>query len=236
MIVTRPPVPERALSVSEIRAVARALVEAWRRLPTEHLDGFAPFDPSLYMDEDQVTIRLVEILNELLDSNTVRGFSDEFFQDVIRDGKVVGYAAKRKDMMPDMRFGIRFKPAHLTSVRSELAFLAEAKVFEGNRNLRLYFAEGIQRFVDGNYARKTDIGMMVVYCTDEFAWPFPASLGKYLKKKYKCVKAANGIGGLFPLKPVTGVPWGFTKHRRNFDPSSPHIFELHHLWLNVPTP
>lgn len=226
MILSRPHKPERALSDLEIRAIARALAAAWTRLPNESLRDFAPFDPAMYRNEDVISERLVEILNLILDDGSVPGFTPDSFQDVVKDAKLKG------EVMPDLRFGIAVKPVHLTSCkRDDLAFLVEAKVFEGQRGLPFYYSKGMQRFIDGLYSRYTDIGMMLAYCSDPARWPFPASLEAFISKGYACVVSTNTVGGFTALKPVSGLPWGMTKHRRTV--GSPHEFEIRHLWLNV---
>lgn len=226
MILSRPHKPERTLSDLEIRAIARALAAAWTRLPIESLRDFVPFDPSMYREEDVISERLVEILNLILDDGSVPGFTPDTFQDVVKDAKLKG------EVMPDLRFGIAVKPVHLTNCRrDDLAFLVEAKVFEGKRGLPFYYSKGMQRFVDGLYSRYSDVGMMLAYCTDPIKWPFPTSLEAFISKGHACVVSANGIGGFTSLKPVSGIPWGLTRHQRNFDPSQQ--FEIRHLWLNV---
>lgn len=225
MILSRPHKPERAMSDPEIRAIARALAAAWARLPSEPLRDFIAFERSMYRNEDILSERIVAILNIILEDGSVPGFTADVFQDVIKDAKQKG------EVMPDLRFGIAVKPVHLTSCRDDLAFLVEAKVFEGKRGLSLYYSKGIQRFIDGLYSRYTDVGMMLAYCTDPIKWPFPASLETFICKKHACVTSTNGIGGVTPLKPISNIPWGITKHQRTFD--TPHEFEIRHLWLNV---
>lgn len=231
--LSRPPQPQRAFSASEIRALDTALIEAWRRLPSESYPAQMFFDASMYPDEDKVTSRLEYILNRILEDGSVPSFNSAFFQGVIRDGKVRNHDGSRDELMPDLRFSLRIKPAHLTALESDLAFLVEAKVFEGRRGLPKYFREGIQRFINGDYAHKTDTGMMLAYSSKKLA--LPTDLDKYIKKPGSGVAASNCIGGVKMLPPVSGIPWGMTTHHRTFNPATPHNFELHHLWLRVPS-
>ena len=154
------------LNKRAIRVVIAAIQDAWNDIETFKYWKSSPFEPKHYFDEDELTTKLAEILNDKLSNEGVGGFRKELFQTVVRDGKQSTAALSSIDQMPDLTFRmIQTAPGE---DRDESALFVEAKLIDATSGCRQYVVNGLHRFVSGKYAPRMTFGLMLGYATPDF--------------------------------------------------------------------
>jgi len=169
------PIPS-ALGPRRIRVIAKAIRKAWGELEKFDYKKSAKFDPSHLNDEDELSTKLVEILNNLLNENRGDGFKKSVFHVVVRDGKQSTGSASSYEQMPDLTFRTNLSAAG--EDRDESALFVEAKCIDQNSGCGEYVRNGMHRFVSGSYAPRVTFGMMLGYAVDNFQDP-PKQLASY---------------------------------------------------------
>lgn len=214
------------LNERHLRTISKAIRTAWDQLATFPYTKSAPFHASHLNDEDELTTKLMEILNHLLQRNEVTGFRSAWFQDVVRDAKQSTASIDSIDQMPDMTF--RMVAHSPDEDRSESGLFVECKLVSKAAGCGQYVSEGLIRFVSGRYAPQMGFGLMLGYCTQDFN-DAPSELTAYFKlatkpESVQC-KAAVNASAL-----VTGCHE--TLHSRQ-PPCAANFCALH-LWLVRP--
>lgn len=155
------------LNKRAIRAIISAIQDAWGEIETFKYWKSSPFEPRHFADEDELSTKLMEILNYRLSNNAaVDEFRKEIFQTVVRDGKQSTASTRSIDQMPDLTF--RMIQSAPGEDRDESALFIEAKLIDEASGCRQYVVEGLYRFVSGKYAPRMTFGLMLGYATVDF--------------------------------------------------------------------
>lgn len=151
--------PYPMMPLSAQRIVRAALRYAWRvvRFRAEEHGLSSATEP-------QITTVLQFTLNELLDDDNepVPGFSSNYFETVERGAEMVNYSGLRLEKRPDLRFRMQGR-IQLVHDRTHYGLIVESKLLDPAHPLRLYAANGILRFVQGDYAWAMPHGMVLAY-------------------------------------------------------------------------
>jgi hypothetical protein len=150
-----PPVPVRLLL-----AAHAAFVEAFAMLRAAPPAGFVLVSAG----EKAITRQLKDILaNNLLPGGIVPGFNRTFFSYVTRDAELTSYDGKHPDKKPDLLLGLQ-RPDAARVIADQDAVFVECKPADAAHPLTTeYGANGIRRFVHGEYAWAMTSAMMVAY-------------------------------------------------------------------------
>lgn len=181
------------LSAQRLQIIIDAIHVCWGEIKTFPYTKSGKFQKKHFLDEDELSTKLVEILNYKLQHDAVKGFKANTFQDVIRDGKQSTAKADSYDQMPDITFRmIKFGD---DEDRSESGLFVECKLVSKTSGCGEYVAEGMYRFVSGRYAPQMGYGLMLGYAAKDFNDPV-AELESY----FKLAKKAESIKCKAPLK------------------------------------
>lgn len=212
-------------SSTSINATVAAIKDAWAEIETFDYWKCKKFSTGHYDDEDELTTKIAEILNERLDNATTGIFRKEFFQTVVRDGKQSTATLSSTKQMPDLSFRLmRTAPGE---DREESALFVEAKLIDVSCGCREYVVNGLHRFVAGHYAPQMNFGMMLGYCTPDFNDP-----AEQLKRYFS---AATSEAARLCSAPVTIGAEGIlaTEHTRTAPAAV--SFRALHVWVERPT-
>lgn len=216
------------LNRKALAAILNALSQAWEQIQTFQYFNSTPFQPSHFHDEDELSTKLVEILNHRLDTSLSGPFTKKKFQVVVRDAKTSTANLSSIDQMPDMVFRPLIVPHG--EDRQASALFVEAKLVDPKPGCRPYVVDGLHRFVSGKYAPRVTFGLMLGYAATGFD-DVSAQLPKYYQR-------ANDPEALLCKAGLTKS----TLHDRCFE--SMHVrshpcppdFRALHFWLVRPGP
>ena len=183
--------------------------------------------------EPELTATLQMILNQMLDDETepVPGFSANDFELIERGAESVNYSGLRLEKRPDLRFRLHSAIPRIRD-RTHYGLFVECKIVDRNHPVRNYAAEGIQRFVEGDYAWAMPHAMMVAYVRDT-----SASLDDvvaFLSKdgsRYAVTEVELSSLSAEPtpmLRSVHSRSWQYLA-----SPNSPGPIALVHVWLGL---
>lgn len=167
------------LNRKTLMAIMNALSQAWDEIQTFPYDNSTPFQPSHFRDEDELSTKLVEILNHRLDTSLSGPFTKKKFQTVVRDAKTSTATLSSIDQMPDMVFRPLTVPHG--EDRQASALFVEAKLIDPTPGCRPYVVDGLHRFVSGKYAPRVTFGLMLGYAISGFD-DVSAQLPKYYER------------------------------------------------------
>lgn len=186
--------------------------------------------------ENQITEKLEDQLERILNSGSNNVFNRSKFQDVIRGGDFCNYNNKHIVKKPDLII----RPMDYTpgiDNRYHGLFI-ECKILDKKDKSELkYIENGIKRFVDGEYAWAMTHAMMVAYVRAENI-KMPSSLETCFNrnKNKPCIieccskdkfKKMREIGGDSCYASIHGRTWVHEDH------GDPGDIRLDHLWLTV---
>lgn len=236
-LADEPPLPH-PFTLSYIRIIGHVLWEAWQVLPKFQKKGLPDFTDDMYGNEDEISTRLREILNDFLDTERFEYFKEDEFQSVIREGKERDHTGRKIDKMPDLQF--RFSKKRSIMNRVDACLHVECKVIDDKRHVGLYVNEGLIRFVNGDYSRFMSAALMVAYVLNDRQ--LPGSLSNYFKRsdnpnpeckpmgRKKIVAMDDKMASNGPVRIFQSV------HRRTFIDSLTRSkagpITIYHLWLN----
>ena len=215
--------PYPMLPLAAQRVVHAALRYAWNavqaRTPSHELTSAT---------EPQITTILQFALNELLDDDNepIAGFSSNYFETVERGAEMVNYNGTRLEKRPDLRFRLQGRIPHVRD-RTHYGLFVECKLLDATHPLRRYVADGVQRFVSGDYGWAMPHGAMVAYV--RAGGPARSDLIRLLNEKkvdYSVVTAVEMLDEELVRS---------THERRWQYPSSdaPGPIDLTHVWLSL---
>ncbi|MGD0091127.1 MAG: hypothetical protein ABSE73_14510 [Planctomycetota bacterium] len=117
-------------------------------------------------NEDTITFQLYWIIENRLHKNKeVPGFEKRLFGKVWREPKVTNFDGKHPDKMPDLVFDLTRDSLPVLTTQDHLA--VECKPVDKEHPAGGHYCdEGLQRFVDGDYAWAMQEAMMVAYVRD----------------------------------------------------------------------
>jgi hypothetical protein len=218
-----PAIPERVQCI-----VRAALRHAWNMVRANAAVGELETAA-----EPELTVTLQMMLNHLLDDDTepVPGFSANEFEIVERGAESVNYNGTRLEKRPDLRFRLH-SPAPRIRDRTHYGIFVECKIVDNKHPVRRYVMEGVQRFIDGDYAWAMPHGMMVAYMRDTNA------------NLNEVVALLNNAGSLYAVTevelstlPAESAPTLRSVHSRSWrylaSPNPPGPIELVHVWLSL---
>lgn len=154
--------PHRSLGLPVILLIRRVVYVAFDTLRSQ---GFNIHDAK----EDDITAKLKTVIeNDLRISGRVAGFNRNTYESVIRQGEVSNYNGTRRAKTPDLFFKLRYYDSDPCDLLSEYdALFVECKpVDESHPVGSKYCDDGLNRFVDGDYAWAMQEGMMLAYARD----------------------------------------------------------------------
>jgi hypothetical protein len=221
-----------AIPYSLVCVVQNAIALAWGRLQEKVGAG----DFSICgAHEDVITEKLYMILGELhaAGAGEVGGFA--MFETPVREGNLRNCNGQRPDCQPDLTF--RPLRGHIPTSNSALAgIFVECKPIDSAHPIpSCYCAEGLIRFVRGDYAWAVDRALMVGYVRNQCELPggLQACIKKDTTGRYRFLQP------LAEDKPtIRGERVWRSRHERSFpkdcEPAPP--ITLYHLWLHPEEP
>jgi hypothetical protein len=216
------PIPS-TLGNREIRIIAQAIRDAWEELGIFNYSKSDPFEDRHLYDEDEISTKLVEILNNMLTENRGGLFRKNTFHVVVRDGKQTTGTRSSRDQMPDITF--RTNSSADGEDLDESALFVEAKCVDHQSGCGEYVRNGLHRFVSGKYAPRVTFGMMLGYTVDTYT-DVPTQLSAY----YKLAKSSDAKACIAPLTVFdTNVSCYQSEHKRGTG-ATPDFSALH-LWV-----
>lgn len=219
------PMPS-TLNARAVTIVIDAIHGAWADIATFQYFKSVPFRREHFDDEDELSTKLVEILNDRLACNEGGLFRKEVFQTVVRDGKQSTAVLDSTEQMPDITF--RMAGSTYGEDADESALFVEAKLVDAVRGCREYVINGLHRFVAGRYAPRITVGMLLAYATEDYA-DSRSALTSYFRhaRKPEAVKCRAAV------KPSAIHPGCHDSAHRREAPCPPE-FQALHLWLKRP--
>lgn len=209
------PLHEPDLSPIEKDAIVRALRWAWGRVCNEWPDIVHTGR------EEQITERLVYVLNERVPGRGRLAPGLRLFETVVRGAKIRNPNA-RIEMAPDLAF--RPPPGRRTvRILDDWAWFVECKIIDGAGSVQRYCNDGVVRFSDGNYCARMPSGAMLAYVRDRTR-PFgtlDASLRFRFQTQAHTARAQLDMSD--------------SLHGRAALPRACTDIALLHLWLDVPS-
>ncbi|MCK4820397.1 hypothetical protein KA005_31825, partial [bacterium] len=139
--------PHPPFDISILLIVEEAVRQAWKKLKR-----CVPEELSLSSaSEKEITIELLNILENLRGKHIVDGFDSKTFETVIREGNLTNYDGKHPDKEPDLVFRLHEIRAGTENVQDGI--IAECKPIDIKHPVgSTYCEKGVKRFVDGDYA------------------------------------------------------------------------------------
>ena len=184
--------------------------------------------------EVQLSVRLQEELNAMLDAHPapVPGWDGDVFQDVVRGAEICDFSGQKLEKRPDLTFRLCGRVRELGN-RSYRGLFVECKVVDATHSVHRYCAEGLERFLCGDYAWAMPEGMMLGYVRG--AHTVPGTLTPHLaerKAQYLVRRAPRRRRG----EAHVAWPVFVSLHGRRFKLPSvaqPVPIEVGHLWLEL---
>jgi hypothetical protein len=213
--------------VSFLAVVQNALGHAWRIMLEDVAEGRFSICNA---HEDVITERLYMILGwmHVSEPEAVGGFA--MFETPVREGNLRNHRGDRLDCQPDLTF----RPVRgqiSTKNSATTGIFVECKPVDSQHPIgSAYCAEGISRFVCGDYAWAVDRAIMLAYVRN--VCELPDGLRYILRQKRNMTKY-RVVQQPKPLSRTSkGDPIYCTVHNRSLSTS----ITLHHLWLSPEEP
>lgn len=214
------------LNSRAIAVVIDAIRSAWEDIDTFQYFKSAPFRLEHFDDEDELSTKLAEILNDRLACNEGGAFRKEVFQTVVRDGKQSTARLDSTEQMPDLTF--RMIESAYGEDSDESALFVEAKLVDASRGCREYVVNGLHRFVAGRYAPRITVGMLLAYATADYG-DSRSALANYLRR----ARIPEAVKCRAAIEPSSIHPGCHGSSHRRESPCPPN-FQALHVWLKRP--
>ena len=227
------PLPLNQLHIRMILSIENALRIAWNRINAD-----VTFKPILDTgNEDSITTLIQSELEDLRHSMTAAGYHESIFAMTERGGEYINYNADHIKKSPDLIFRIKTKRSGLVPRMNIYdGIFVECKLITKTATVNDYVQNGLQRFVDGEYAWAVKQGLMMAYVRTP--QELPATLDDYFIK-HKTSNHFNLVSNLDVCSHSPAKPKVFTsQHGRNWaypTKGSPGDIDIRHIWLNVET-
>ena len=208
---------------AELLIIEDAIIAAWARLQRE--------GTTVELGEIDLTLRLIKQLDRLMNDETepVPGFDATVFETPVRGGELANYLGTRREERPDMVF--RRVGRAPSGEKTFWGLFVECKRIDGTAGMSRYCKDGLQRFVDGEYAWAVSIAMMLGYAAEGYS--LPKTLEGHFRRKGTALygRRSNTLARRNPPSRV----W-VSVHDREWTYAPPHDnvpgpIELLHLWL-----
>lgn len=192
-------------------AVIDALRWAWSRLREE-----TTVDP-MKAEEEEITNVIEDLLNQQPKGRR-RARMLRLFGKVVRSGqqRATGDSFRQS---PDLTFQPKNTPREVTHI-GEWGLFAECKIVEprSDHSPGVYCRDGVERFVDGRYAKSMSSGMMVAYVRDG-------------RRPFATLKSL--LGNAAVRAHLTDIDLLYTVHDRSMLEPACVAIELTHVWLDA---
>ena len=182
--------------------------------------------------EVDITNELCRLLNKMLESAAIPGFTKVLFQSVIRGGELPNHDGSKVEKRPDLTFRSPRSNAELAEPEHSALFV-ECKVVDKKHPMHLYCLKGIRRFVDGTYAWAVSSALMLGYARDNY------TPGNQLKVHLANDGASYALVDRLRLRPGVanaGPQFYLSVHERKISgmPLGPEgRITLHHVWVPI---
>lgn len=218
--------PYAAWSQKDIHIVELALFTAWQHLgqnaaATLILNG---------QTEVEISVRLIEVLESLLNAASIKGFTGRRFCPPVRGQELEDVEGKKLEMRPDI--SIRLVSSTPTTQHNSLFF--ECKRISPRRLVADYINEGLIKFCDQRYAWGMRQAGMLAYVQNLH----PAPQAKIELEKHWANNPTSSASPTCALVVDSGGPVAIaiTRHKRHKPlpgglPSED--ITLRHLWLST---
>lgn len=222
------PHPDFDFSVKLV--VEDALRMAWNRLG----ENQSRYNVDLNIcGEDDVSIRLQDILEDIIQTGCIPGFTADIFQTVSRGENLSNFNGGHINKQPDLIF--RLKDTAPGVNRVYYGIFVECKPIDEKHTIgKTYCNEGVIRFVNGDYAWAMPCGMMVGYVRSN-SYNISGNLTTTLENpKYSNLCTVGSPTECSKSKNNPSVY--ITEHQRNWvhtNGKPPGNIILRHLWLSV---
>jgi hypothetical protein len=164
------------------------------------------------------------------DEPALRSMWRQLARAVARGKESVGHNGKRIELRPDLNI-------FLTGQHPSFPLIVECKIIDprGGKTVRMYFDNGVSRFLDGDYGWAVQEGVMLAYVRDGSR--VHATLASPMAENRGATYAL-----LHPPEPMPGPPADlarsvharrFRYHGRTPPEDDPGPISLWHLWLPV---
>lgn len=231
----RAALPFKRVPSSMISCAENAIRIAWTALVATQVEN----DIDLSRDrEDLISYKLVHILNFLCqnENKPTQEFVDfvEYFESVNVCSGCQDFEGE-KIKQPDFALKPRNNPNPGMDA-GYYAIFVEAKVIgKAHQQVSHYFKDGVDRFLDGEYAWAMPHGLMLAYVrTGQI---MVDALNDYLKGKGRALRFNVKKFPTFPKPPNRAPKVCLTAHTRKWSyvkrPGLPGDIELRHLWLRT---
>ncbi len=154
--------PHPRLGLPVILLIRRVLCRAFEMLREEQFR-------LAEAQEDQVTAALLAVIeSNLRQIGSVPGFNRRMYEPVVRQAEVANFDGTRPAKSPDLCFRLRHDDCDSRMVLSEYdALFVECKPVDATHPAgSRYCDDGLNRFVEGDYAWAMQEGMMLAYARD----------------------------------------------------------------------
>lgn len=219
---------------SLVQIVANAIEKAWHKL----ISGLEPHQFCSFK-EDDITEHLHMILGEFDDSAPANGL-DEFaqLQTPVRGGEVANHDGSNPGKKPDLVFRpLRGYFGGKVGNTVTAGIFVECKPIDSSRPIgSTYCNKGLIRFVNGDYAWRTDKALMIGYVRNLSS--LPGGLENVLAEENMQRHLACDGRVFEKNKTAKGETVWSTSHKRSFKLEN-HIagdIEVSHLWLQPKQP
>ena len=225
--------PHPRLGLPVILLIRRVLCRAFELLREEDINIAAA-------KEDELTAALRSVIeNNLRQSGSVSGFNRRSYEPVIRQGEVANFDGTRRAKTPDLCFKLRyddFEPCHVLSEFD--ALFVECKPVDKKHSIdKKYCDDGLNRFVNGDYAWAMQEGMMLAYSRDGrtiASHLVPAMSDVNRMKSLATIQLPQQCGSLEAAANNQAEAVYVSKHSRSFSwPDGKGIatdITVYHLW------
>lgn len=225
--------PHPKIVLPVILIIHRAITEAFfilRSRPNPNLGGMA---------EDELTIALYAVLeNDLRQSGRLPGFNRDAFDRINRQHRVVSYDGSKISKEPDMRFNLR-DDSRQQVLPTEDGLIVECKPVDKAHPVTTdYCNQGMQRFVNGDYAWAMQEALMIAFSrhgrtVDQHL--LPAMRKRESIKKLRTLKMPSHIAeSELNTSTKKATTLHYSQHHRNFtwreNKGNATPITLYHSW------
>lgn len=218
--------PFPAWSHGNVQIVEQAIVSAWQHLAHD------PATKSILNagTEVEISVKLIETLESILNAGLVKGFTGRRFCPPIRGQELEDVTGKQLEKRPDLTFQLISSQPH--TQHNSLFF--ESKRISPKRLVSAYVNEGLVKFCDQRYAWGMPHAGMLAYVQN--LTPSPQARTA-LEKHW----AGNPTSPTLPVSPLTVDSHGsatvaISNHKRHKplpNGTTSGDITLRHLWLST---
>ena len=225
--------PHPRLGLPVILLIRRVLCRAFELLREQEFNLAAA-------REDEVTTALRSVIaNDLYKTGSVRGFNHHNYESVVRQAQFANYNGTHHSQAPDLCFKLRYGDfrTRMTAPEHDALFVECKPVDSSHYAGSNYCDDGLNRFVEGQYAWAMQEGMMLAYARDGRTIPghlIPAMSEPNRMMALATVQLPQPCAAPNASSGYQAESIHISKHRRDFewlDGKGPATdITIYHLW------